>query len=127
MSDLYEFFKSITILANSMWESWLLLTKLGTCVAIGYHLTISSRSVSTNSTFTWEAKWTQTRMRFHFGWKYHFGVQSAPYLCSHELRRNEIQNGMYFISFKAHVHLKLSVGMDFISVILKGMKFHFVW
>ena len=45
-------------------------------------------------------------MRFHFGWKSHFGVQSALYLCSHELRWNETQNGM-----------------DFISVILTEMKF----
>ena len=58
------------------------------------------------STFKWEAKWTQTGMRFHFGWKSHFGVQSALYLCSHELRQNETQNGM-----------------DFISVILTEMKF----
>ena len=59
------------------------------------------------STFTWEAKWTQTGMRFHFGWKFHFCVQSALYLYSHELRRNETQNGI-----------------DFISVILTEMKFH---
>ena len=36
-------------------------------------------------------------MRFHFGWKSHFGVQSALYLCSHKLRRNETQSGMDFI------------------------------
>ena len=58
------------------------------------------------STFTWETKWTQTGMRFHFGWKSHFGIQSALYLCSHELRRNETQNGM-----------------DFKSVIFTEMKF----
>ena len=58
------------------------------------------------STFTWEAKWRQTGMRFHFAWKSYFGVQSALYLCSHELRWNETQNGM-----------------DFISVILNEMKF----
>ena len=58
------------------------------------------------STFTWEAKWTQTSMRFHFGWESHFGVQSALYLCSHELSWNETQNEM-----------------DFISVILTEMKF----
>ena len=52
------------------------------------------------------AKWTQTGMRFHFGWKSHFGVQSGLCLCSHELRWNETQNGM-----------------DFISVILTKMKF----
>ena len=109
------------------------------------------------STFTWEAKWAQTGMRFHFGWKFHFGVQSALYLCSHELRWNETQNGMDFISliltemkfqtgmrflcehnlppkkwistdsldvaFNAHVHLKLNAGMDFISVILREIKF----
>ena len=45
-------------------------------------------------------------MRFHFGWKSHFGVQSALYLCSDESRQNETQNGM-----------------DFISVILTEMKF----
>ena len=103
----------------------------------------------------------QTGMRFHFGWKSHFGVQSALYLCSHELRWNETQNGMDFISviltemkfqtgmrfscehnlpetkwisadsldvaFNAHVRLKLNAGMDFISVILTEMKFHFGW
>ena len=37
-------------------------------------------------------------MRFHIGWKFHFGVQSALYFCSHELRRNETQDGMDFIS-----------------------------
>ena len=45
-------------------------------------------------------------MRFHFGWKSNFGVQSALYLCSHKLRRNETQNSM-----------------DFISIILTKMKF----
>ena len=45
-------------------------------------------------------------MRFNFGWKSHFGFQSSLYLCSHELRWNETQNGM-----------------DFISVILTEMKF----
>ena len=97
-------------------------------------------------------------MRFQFGWKFHFGVQSALYLCSHELRQNETQNGMDFISvimtemkfqagvrflcehslpqtkwisidsldvaFNAHVCLRLSSGMDFISLILTEMKFH---
>ena len=110
------------------------------------------------SAFTWEAKWTQTSMRFHFSWKFHFGVQSALYLCSHEWRWNETQNDMDFISviltemkfqtvmkflcehnlpqtkgistdlldvaFNAHVRLKLNAGMDFISVILREMKFH---
>ena len=50
------------------------------------------------STFTWEAKWTQTGMRFHFGWKSLLGVQSALYLCSHELKQNETQTDMDFIS-----------------------------
>ena len=66
----------------------------------------SSNSTSFKSTFTWEAKWTQTGTKFHVGWKCHFCVQSALYLCSHELRRNETQNGI-----------------DFISVILTDMKF----
>ena len=27
------------------------------------------------STFTWDPKWTQTGLRFHFGVKFHFGVR----------------------------------------------------
>ena len=46
MSDLYEFFKSVTIFTNLMWKSWLLLTKLGVCI------TINSRSVSTKKAHT---------------------------------------------------------------------------
>ena len=108
-----------------------------------------------------EVKWTQTGMRFHFGWKSHFDFQSALYLCSHELKRHETQMGMDFIlviltemkfqigmrfscehnlpetkwisadsldvAFNAHVRLKLSAGVDFISLILTKMKFHFGW
>ena len=61
---------------------------------------------SFKSTFTWEPKWTLTGIRFHFGWKSHFGVQPSLYLCSHELRQNEFQTSM-----------------DFISIILIEMKF----
>ena len=100
-------------------------------------------------------------MRFYFGWKSYFGVQSASYFCLHELKQNETQKGMNFIpviltemkfqtdirfscehslpetnwisadsldvEFNAHVLLKLNTGMDFISVILTEMKFHFGW
>ena len=91
-------------------------------------------------------------MRFHFGWKSHFGVQSALYLCSHELRQSETQNGMDFlchfhltglrfscehnltetkwisadsldVGFNARVRLKLIAGMDFISVIWQKWNF----
>ena len=65
------------------------------------------------STFTWEAKLTQTGMRFHFGWKSHFGVQSALYLCSHELRRNKTQTGMDFISV-IWTEMKFQTGMRFL-------------
>ena len=51
-------------------------------------------------------------MRFYFGWKSHFGVQSALYLCSHELRRNETQNGMDFISVIL-TEIKFQTGMRF--------------
>ena len=47
MSDLYEFFKSMTIFTNPVWKSWLLLTKLGACI------TISRRSVSTKALTFW--------------------------------------------------------------------------
>ena len=57
-----------------------------------------------------EAKWTQTGIRFHFGWKPHFGIQSTLYTYSHALRRNETQNSM-----------------DFILVTLAEMKFNFGW
>ena len=42
MSDLYEFFKLITIFANPMWKSWLLMAKLGVCIPLGKHLVIST-------------------------------------------------------------------------------------
>ena len=64
------------------------------------------------STFTWEAKWTQTGMRFHQGWKSHFGVQSALFLHSHELKRNETQNGMDFI-LVISTEMKFQTGMRF--------------
>ena len=38
VSDIYEFFKSITLFTNSIWKSWLLITKLGACVALIPHL-----------------------------------------------------------------------------------------
>ena len=51
-------------------------------------------------------------MKFHFGWKSHFGVQSALYLRSHEPRRNETQNGMNFISVIL-TEMKFQNGMRF--------------
>ena len=57
-------------------------------------------------------KRTQTGMRFYFGLKSQFGVQSALYLCSHELRRNETQNGMDFISVIL-TEMKFQTGMEF--------------
>ena len=51
MSDLYKFFKSMAIVTNPMWKSWLLLTKLGAWVII------SSRYVSTKApTFLLQGK-----------------------------------------------------------------------
>ena len=38
MSDIYEFFQSITLFTNSMWKSWLLLTKLRAGVALDRYL-----------------------------------------------------------------------------------------
>ena len=38
MKDLYESFKLITFFSNSMRKSWLLVTKLGVCITLGYHL-----------------------------------------------------------------------------------------
>ena len=76
-------------------------------------------------------------MIFHCGWKSHFQVQAALYLCSLELRRNETQTGMRFyvnkiypnvmnrtdsldIAFNAHVWL---CGCFFIAVILTEILF----
>ena len=51
MSDLYKFFKSMAIVTNPMWKSWLLLTKFGAWVII------SSRYVSTKApTFLLQGK-----------------------------------------------------------------------
>ena len=38
MSDIYEYLKSVTLFTNSMWKSWLLITKLGVWVALIQHL-----------------------------------------------------------------------------------------
>ena len=38
ISDIYEFFMSITLFINSMWKSWQLIMKLGACVAPVHHL-----------------------------------------------------------------------------------------
>ena len=38
LSDIYELFKSITLFPNSMWKSWLLITKLGVRIALVHHL-----------------------------------------------------------------------------------------
>ena len=38
MSDIYEFFRSVTLFTNSMEKSWLLVTKLGACITLGNHL-----------------------------------------------------------------------------------------
>ena len=59
-----------------------------------------------------DTKWTQTGMRFHFGWKCQFGVKSTLYLYSHELRRNKTQNGMDFIS-AILTEMKFQTGMRF--------------
>ena len=68
--------------------------------------------VNSKIMLTWEEKWTQTGMRFHFGWKSHFGVQSTVYLCSHEMRQNETQNSMDFTSVNL-TEMKFQTGMRF--------------
>ena len=80
-------------------------------------------------TFTWEAKWTQTHMKFHFCWKSHFGVQSALYLCSDELRQNETQTGMDFMSvnltemkFQTSMRYSCEQNLDFAFNVQVGLK-----
>ena len=46
MSDIYEFFRSITLFTNLMEKSRLLATKLGGCILLATIFIISSRSVS---------------------------------------------------------------------------------
>ena len=38
MSEIYEFFKSITLFTNSMWKSWLLIAKVCACIALVHDL-----------------------------------------------------------------------------------------
>ena len=52
------------------------------------------------------------RHEVSFRLKSHVGVQSVLYLCSHELRRNEPQNGMHFIS-AILTKMKFQTGMRF--------------
>ena len=51
-------------------------------------------------TFTWDPKWTQTSLRFHFGVKFHFGVRQLHYQRSHDFRRSETLFGANFTSVK---------------------------
>ena len=52
------------------------------------------------------------RHEVSFRLKSHVGVQSVLYLCSHELRRNEPQYGMHFIS-AILTKMKFQTGMRF--------------
>ena len=47
------------------------------------------------------------------------------FLCEHNLPQTKgISTDLLDVAFNAHVHLKLNAGVDFISVILREMKFH---
>ena len=48
-SNIYAFFKPITLFADSMWKYLLLLTKLGVCIAHGHRFIMINRSVSKKS------------------------------------------------------------------------------
>ena len=47
MPDIYEFFKSITFFANSVWKLWLVVTKLGAFIALATIFIMNSRSMPT--------------------------------------------------------------------------------
>ena len=47
MPDIYEFFKSITFFANSVWKLWLVVTKLGAFFALATIFIMNSRSMPT--------------------------------------------------------------------------------
>ena len=59
---------------------------------------LTNSNYCTNSTFTWDPKWTQTGLRFHFGVKFHFGVSELHYQRPHDFRRGETHFGANFTS-----------------------------
>ena len=72
MSDLYEFRQSITLFAHSIWKSWLLIMKLGACVALCYHLhhehlTLVSQSMNC---FRTTDRRTSNELRFNKVWNF---------------------------------------------------------
>ena len=49
-------------------------------------------------------------------------------MCEHNLPETKwIRADSLDVAFNAHVRLKISAGMDFISVILTEMKLRFMW
>ena len=60
-----------------------------------------------------------TKMKFQTG---------IRFSCEHDLPETKwISADSLDVAFNAHLRLKLNAGMDFISVILTEMKFHFGW
>ena len=98
---------------------------------ISFRLKISLQcSVSFLLVFTWiEAKYNSKRYGFHVG---HFDRNEISNRheasCEHNLPKTKwISAGSLDVAFNAHVRLKLNAGMDFISVVLTQIKFHFRW
>ena len=94
-------------------------------------LKISLRfSVSSLFVFTWiEAKWNSKRYGFHIvnltEMKFQTGMRFS---CEHNLPETKwISADSLDIAFNAHVRLKLIAYINFISVILTEIKFHFEW
>ena len=48
----YEFFLSITLFVNSMWKSWIVVTKLSACAALGHH-PHNEQSIRVNKSLFW--------------------------------------------------------------------------
>ena len=64
MSDIYEFFKSITLFKNSMRKSWLLVTKLGPNVALSCHLHPEQQIQVNKNTYSFDTSERSTKNEY---------------------------------------------------------------
>ena len=58
------------------------------------------KATQIKSTLTWDPKWTQTGVRFHFGTKFHFVVRELHYQHSHDFGRSQTHFGANFTLVK---------------------------
>ena len=58
------------------------------------------KATQIKSTLTWDSKWSQTGLIFHFGIKFHFVLRELHYQHSHDFRRSQTHFGAKLTEIK---------------------------